>query len=244
MTEAAVLSGDELKAWRKARRAEFIARRVAVPDAQRRSWNERITAHLLEAIPLTAGHILGFCWPFRAEFDARYAVRRWRDSGVIAALPEVVAKARPLRFSEWWPGAPTRLGVYDIPVPDGTRELVPDALMAPMNAFDQQGYRLGYGGGYFDRTLAVAAPRPLVIGVTYELLGIETIYPQSYDVPMDIVVTEATVYAVRSGGIAPVDAAECREATGRLLAARMATSALSSPVCYADQFPGYWGEKT
>jgi 5-formyltetrahydrofolate cyclo-ligase len=81
--------------------------------------------------------------------------------------------------------------VWNIPVPKKRDAVIPDAVLAPLVGFDRQCYRLGYGGGYFDRTLASLSPRPLAIGVGFELSQIETIYPQSFDVPMDVVVTEA-----------------------------------------------------
>src|SRR5262245_39582710 len=160
----------EIKAWRKARRGELIARRVALSHEERQSWNDRMTALLKDGFLLTPGTVIGFCWPYRGEFDARFAVRSWRNQGATAALPEVVEKARPLQFRKWWPGAPMRLGVYDIPVPSGTEVLQPDAALVPMNGFDKHGYRLGYGGGYFDRTLAALERRVLSIGVTFETL--------------------------------------------------------------------------
>jgi len=73
-------------------------------------------------------------------------------------------------------------------------EVLPDTVLLPMNGWDAQGYRLGYGAGYFDRTLASLAVRPRVIGVTYEIARMETIHPQAWDIPADFVVTERGVY--------------------------------------------------
>jgi 5,10-methenyltetrahydrofolate synthetase len=97
-------------------------------------------------------------------------------------------------------------GVYDIPYPDEGPEVRPATVLLPMNGFDAGGYRLGYGGGYFDRTLAALDDRPRVIGVTYELARLPTIHPQPWDIPMDYVVTEAGVYTRRNGHLeGPVD---------------------------------------
>jgi 5,10-methenyltetrahydrofolate synthetase len=198
--------------------------------------------------------VIAFCWPFKSEFDVRFAVRHWRELGATAVLPEVVAKGAPLQFREWWPGAPMKPGVYDIPVPDGTSLISPDIAIVPMNGFDGQGYRLGYGGGYFDRTLAALERRVLAIGVSYEALRVSTIYPQPHDIPMDFVVTEAGAW--RGGGSrlallrAPECAAEAKslmESRGlprrqRLAQAEPGAPAYASPACSASEIaPDYFG---
>jgi 5-formyltetrahydrofolate cyclo-ligase len=244
---------NEIKRWRKARRDELIARRAAFEAEQRHGWNERISALLENIVPAAPGTVIGFCWPFKGEFDARFAVRHWREHGATVALPEVVAKAGPLQFREWWPGAPMKPGVYDIPVPDGTSVLVPDIAIVPMNGFDEQGYRLGYGGGYFDRTLAALERRVLAIGVSYEALRLPTIHPQPHDIPMDFVVTEAGAW--RGGGVALalLGAAECAGEAKSLMerrrlprqrskAAMPETGGYASPACSAHEIAlGYFG---
>jgi 5,10-methenyltetrahydrofolate synthetase len=196
---------EELQRWRAERREELIGRRLAATPEQRREWSERITRQLLDAFPLLRGGVVGFCWPYRGEFDPRFAIRRLRESGARAALPRVVARGAPLQFQAWWPGAPLRRGVLGIPVPDGTEPLQPQALLVPPVGFDARGYRLGYGAGYFDRTLAAAVPRPLAIAVGFELSRMPTIHPQPHDVPMDFVVTEAGVHRVGADGLARLD---------------------------------------
>lgn len=90
-------------------------------------------------------------------------------------------------------------GLFNIPVPDNTPVIGIDAVIMPMTGFDRQGYRLGYGGGYYDRTLALADPRPLTIGVAFEMGKLDTIYPQPHDIPMDFVVTERGIYQTADG---------------------------------------------
>ena len=243
---------NDIRAWRKTQREELVARRAALGREQYRRWNEQITALLWNGFPVTAGMVVGFCWPFKGEFDARFVIRRWREQGATAALPEVVAKGQPLQFRKWWPGAPMTPGVYGIPVPAGTDILIPDVAIVPMNGFDEQGFRLGYGGGFFDRTLAGFGRRMLAIGVSFEMLRLPTIYPQAHDVPMDFVVTEAAVYASEGGKLAALDAEHSRRRAAGILQARhlprcaamdAQADALSSPPCYAGEFPGYWGEE-
>ena len=250
---------SEVKAWRKGRRGELITARAAVAPAQRKTWGERITALLEMGFAVPSGAVIGFCWPYKGEFDARFVVRHWCQQGVTAALPEVVEKARPLRFRKWWPGAPMRQGVYDIPVPDGTEVLLPDVMVVPMNGFDEQGYRLGYGGGYFDRTLAALQRCVLTIGVSFEALRLPTIHPQSHDIPMDFVVSEAGIYRAGGRKLVRLDAEACADDAKDLLQSRdlprrrrpssmsagmtQGTSGYSSPACYAHEIaPDYFGE--
>lgn len=244
---------DDITAWRKARRAELIARRVALSREQRAPWNERISELLWEGCPVANGTVVGYCWPFNAEYDARFVIRRWRSEGAVAALPEVMGKGQPLQFRKWWPGVTMVRGVYDIPVPSGSEVVVPDVALVPMNGFDERGYRLGYGGGYFDRTLAAHERRMLAIGIAYEFARLPTIYPQAHDVPMDFVVTEAAVYASEAGRLTALDAGQFRRRAAGILqardlprcaGARDPIRTLSSPPCYAAEFPGYWGEST
>lgn len=175
-------------------RAELLARRVAAPAAQRRAWDVRITERLLQAFPVRAPLVVGLYWPMRGEFDPRFVARTWRQAGARTALPVVHARGQALEFREWWPGAPLRPGVYGLPEPQGTAVVRPDVLLVPPVGFDPAGYRLGYGGGYYDRTLAQMDPPPLKIGVGYELSRLDSIGPLAHDIPMDILVTEAGVY--------------------------------------------------
>lgn len=207
MNEPASMDWKDISAWRKAQREHWIAWRGAVPEkTQGAVWDEAMTASLCAMLPAPQKTVIGFCWPFKAEFDARYAVRHWRERGAVAALPEVTGKGQPLRFSLWWPGAPMRRGVYDIPVPDGTSVVLPDIAIVPMNACDGRGYRLGYGGGYFDRTLAALEKRVVAIGVTYDACRVASIFPQAHDIAMDFVVTEAGIYSAGGEPLQLLDA--------------------------------------
>jgi 5-formyltetrahydrofolate cyclo-ligase len=143
----------------------------------------------------------------------------------------VVAPRTPLVFREWHPGVKLARGVYDIPYPEASAEVRPDTVLLPMVGFDAAGYRLGYGGAFFDRTLAAIAVKPVVIGIAYESAHLDTIHPQPYDVPMDWVVTERGIYRRDGGRLEFLGAPPEGE-----------PSALSSPVCYAGEVdPGYFG---
>ena len=232
MTRVKYMQHAELMAWRKQLRSELLARRQGVPAERLHAWRLAMDRHLLYGFPGLARGVVAFCWPIRNEYDARHLLRHLRQQGATAALPVVVAPKAPLIFREWHPGVEMELGKLDIPYPKAGAELLPDTVLLPMNGFDRQGYRLGYGGGFFDRTLErLQARKPLVIGVSFELAAIDSIRPQPWDIPMDYVVTERGVYRRDEGKL---------EFLGVPQEPRIE---LSSPVCYAaDIAPGYFGE--
>ena len=219
-----------LKAWRKAERERLIAARVAVTPATLDSWRRRMDITLERSFPGLARCRLAFCWPIKGEYDARHLARTLRSRGALTALPVVVKPKSPLIFREWHPGVEMVAGALDIPYPVASAEVVPEAVLLPMNGWDMQGYRLGYGAGFFDRTLASLAKRPLTIGVTYELAKLDTIHPQSWDIPLDYVVTERGVYRRDGDELAFLGEPDMGDGT------------LASPVCYADEH--YFGGKT
>ena len=188
------MTADDVKTWRKAERERLIAARERLDPATREVARQRIDAHLWRSFPDLATATLAFCWPIRGEYDARRLAERLRECGAVTALPVVVAPRQPLVFREWHPGVALAAGPLGIPYPVGSDPVVPTATLLPMNGWDEAGYRLGYGGGFFDRTLASLANKPVVIGVSYELARLNTIHPQSWDIPMDWVVTERGAY--------------------------------------------------
>ena len=184
---------DDVRRWRKAERERLIVRRQALPQSERRRL-QRVILDLVEHhFPELRGMRVGFYWPFRGEIGVHGLVRRLLERSARAALPVVVEKRRPLEFWAWHSGDRLVRGVWDIPIPAAREIVQPDALLVPLVGFDAPGFRLGYGGGYYDRTLAAMDPKPLTIGLGYELGRLETIYPQPHDVPMDWVVSEAGV---------------------------------------------------
>ncbi len=207
------LAPGEVAAWRKSERARLIARREALTLEERRAADAHITELLVLGFPLLGSLTIGFYWPFKGEVDPRIAVRRFRARGARGALPVVLEKGAPLQFREWTPGCVTRPGVFGLPVPVDGAVVVPDVVLAPPVGFGTRGYRLGYGGGYFDRTLAALSPRPLAIGLAREVSRIDTIHPQPHDVPMDFIVTENGIHHATSTGMRRV--AELEEA-GRI----------------------------
>jgi 5,10-methenyltetrahydrofolate synthetase len=222
---------DEVKVWRRGLRARLLAERVGLDQLTILQHRAAIDRHLERGFPNLARGVVAFCWPYKNEYDARFLVRRLRERRATTALPVVVAPRTPLVFREWHPGVELKRGVYDIPYPAASPEVRPDTVLLPMIGFDDAGYRLGYGGAFFDRTLAALAAKPVVIGIAYEGGHLDTIHPQPHDIPMDWVVTERGIYRRDGGRLEFLGAPPAGE-----------PSALSSPVCYAGELdPGYFG---
>lgn len=209
---------------RRRLRKTLIERRLALPDADCVRHSARIRTLLREHFPQLAGMRVAFCWPVNKEPDLRPLLAAWAGesgtdapdggeggasaanganegnggNGFCALLPVVVAENAPLAFRVWTPWTPLIADRYGIPTPAAGAFVQPTALLLPVNAFDAAGYRIGYGGGYFDRTLAALAagpgPAPLAIGVGYELARVATIHPEPHDLPLAAVVTEAGIF--------------------------------------------------
>lgn len=179
-----------IRRWRKEARARLIERRLNISPEDRAAWSGRIDAALGEVLESCAGCLIGFYWPFRGEYDPRAVLSRVRERGARLALPVIVERGRPLVFREWSPGSHMTQGVWNVPMPEAGETLVPDILVVPLVGFDLQGYRLGYGGGFYDRTIAAMADKPRTIGVGFGFGRLPTIHPQPHDVALDQIVTE------------------------------------------------------
>lgn len=142
---------------------------------------------------LPASDIVSAYWPMGDELDPRPLIRRLHDAGHVIGLPVVVAKGAPLMFRQWTPDTRFVPGGFKTEVPEpGAAEVVPNVLLVPLLAFDAAGYRLGYGGGFYDRTLAKlrALSRISAIGFAYEGQAVPAVPHADYDQPLDAIVTE------------------------------------------------------
>lgn len=222
------MNPQEIYNWRKQLRRRLIEARLALPGETLRAHREHIDSHLERSFGKTVRGVVAFCWPYKNEYDVRGIAAAWRKRGVVTALPVIAQPGSPLGFREWHPGIKLESGPLGIPYPVGSAEVIPDSVLLPMVGFDAKAYRLGYGGGYFDRTLASFVKRPLVIGLAYEILFLQTIHPLPHDMQVDYVVTERGRYR-RSGG-------ELRFEDG-------SGGGFSSPPCYASEIaPDYFGD--
>ncbi|NJD26213.1 MAG: 5-formyltetrahydrofolate cyclo-ligase [Betaproteobacteria bacterium] len=180
---------EDSTARRRAWRAEMAARRAGLDAATHGRLSAAVVAHAQSA--LARPQVAAFCWPVRNEPDMRPLVAAWAAAGTRLALPVVTAPDAPLAFRSWGADTPMVTDRYGIPTPAAGDLVTPDLILLPLNGFDGAGYRLGYGGGYFDRTLAALRPRPLAVGVGFEMNRLESILPGAHDQRLDWIVTEA-----------------------------------------------------
>jgi 5,10-methenyltetrahydrofolate synthetase len=243
---------SELVLWRRQRRRDLLAAREATGAAARADRGRRISGALLAGFSLLETARLAIYWPVRGEFDPRFVARALRARGATIGLPVITGRTLPLVFREWHPGIELLDGGMGIPYPASSPEIIPDACLIPAVGFDALGFRLGYGAGFFDRTLAALSPRPLAIGTADESARIDTIFPQPHDIALDFMVTENGIHVARAAGLERIDAMQANRIAGELVSARRRAHAaagtpadgrFSSPVCYArDAAPGYFGE--
>jgi 5,10-methenyltetrahydrofolate synthetase len=186
----------DVAAWRRETRARMIQLREQMPAEEHQLASSKIEAALVGILSKLSPQTIGCYWPYKSEIDLRALMARLRDTGWSTALPNVVKKGQPLEFLHWTSDADLDPGVYGIPVPRVREAVRPTVVIAPLVAFDAKNYRLGYGAGYFDITLASLDPRPKAIGVGFELCRVDTIYPHENDIPMELVITESVVQHV------------------------------------------------
>ncbi len=183
-----------LEEAKRALRVEAAARRRKAQGMSDGRTGERLRDRFKEAIRLDSGAIISGYWPIGDELDLRPLLLHLHARGHVLGLPVVVGRGRPLIFRAWQPKARLVPGSYGIPTPSAeTREVTPDLLLVPLLAFDRQGYRLGYGGGYYDLTLKHlrAARRALAVGVGYAAQEVASVPHDETDETLDWVVTEA-----------------------------------------------------
>ncbi len=136
--------------------------------------------------------------PYQSEADIRPLLGKLAGEGWTTALPIVLAKGLPLMFRRWLPGEPTVSGKWNIQQPpESSPEVEPDVLLVPLLAFDRAGYRLGYGGGFYDRTLEkLRKVKPVVaIGIGFALQEVAAVPHDDLDQRLDFIMTDREVIA-------------------------------------------------
>lgn len=184
-------------------RARILALRemlgVLAQAGDGRSAEEALRARVLEAAPLPAGAVVAGYWPMRGEIDVLPLLGALSQRGQVTALPAVIGRKEPLVFRRWAPGEPLEEGLYGTRHPAVSAAVVrPVCLLVPLLAFDRKGIRLGYGGGFYDRTLAaLRAVGPVVaVGVAYAGQEVESLPAEPHDERLDWVVTEKEIIRI------------------------------------------------
>lgn len=191
----------EVARWRRAERSRLRTARLALSVADRTAAGQALAENLRALLGARFGAgrpVLSAYWPIKGEPDLRGLMHDLHAAGWTIALPLVETKAAPLVFRRWTPETRMVRGDWNIPVPPPDAPvLAPGITLAPLVGWDGAGYRLGYGGGYFDRTLAALSPRPFAIGIGLQAARLDTIRPQPHDIPLDVIMTETGVQVER-----------------------------------------------
>lgn len=174
-------------------RKKLIAARLALPDRLERAV--ALQDVLRVWLVGRSEKSIGAYWPIKGEFDPLPALYRWSEGapeGVVRriGLPVADRASGSLRFHIWYPGCPMELDAYNISKPKGTEEFAPEMLIVPCLGFGPGGVRLGYGGGFFDRTLRSIQPRPVTVGVSFTHGFLPLLLPSATDIVLDAMLTE------------------------------------------------------
>ena len=184
---------------KKMLRRQLQAERMGLIDRHQRAMQlQEVLRVWLMGRPDTA---IGAYWPIKGEFDALPALFRWTEADAQRriGLPVIDKETRQLSFHVWFPGCDMEADAYGIPKPRGTPAFVPTLLLVPCVGYGPRGVRLGYGGGFYDRTLAELQPRPFTAGVAFSHGWLPWLQPEPHDVPLDAVLTDEGLAWERPG---------------------------------------------
>ena len=171
-------------------RAKLIAARQALPDRLERAV--ALQSVLRVWLVGRREQTIGGYWPIKGEFDPLPALYRWAeaDQRRRIGLPVLNREDGSLRFHVWYPGCPMELDAHDIPKPKGTEVFDPQLLLLPCVGYGPEGVRLGYGGGFYDRTIASLQPRPKIVGLCYSNAFLPLLRAQPGDLKLDALITD------------------------------------------------------
>ncbi len=181
---------------KKILRAKAAERRAIAHAESAKTAPTQLLSLEFPGAPVTGRAVVSGFYPYESEIDVRSLLGKLGGEGWTPSLPVILGKNLPLEFRTWYPGEPTIPGRWDIPRPvEDAPVVTPDILLVPLLAFDRAGYRLGYGGGFYDRTLADLKPRKTVvaIGVAYAAQEVDFVPRGPHDEPLDFIMTELEV---------------------------------------------------
>ncbi len=202
-------------------RKALIEQRLNLPDRlQRADLLQRVMRIWLVG---REDAVIGAYWPIKGEFDPLPALYRWQEDAILSresegnngqahegraeaatenianrsprkiGLPVVNKLHKTLTFHAWYPGCPMEEDAYGIPKPKDTELIVPTLLFVPCVGYGPGGFRLGYGGGFYDRTLATLQPKPFTVGLGYSHGWLPDLEPEPHDVPLDAILNDKGV---------------------------------------------------
>jgi len=190
------MDNSERQQEKKALRAALIEQRNQLPDRQQRAdLLQRVMRIWLVGRP---DLVIGAYWPIKGEFDPLPALHRWKEDGELLdqpqprriGLPVVNKETHTMTFHAWYPGCPMEEDAYGIPKPKDTEIITPTLLFAPCVGYGPGGYRLGYGGGFYDRMLASLDPRPFTVGLGFGMGFLPDFEPEPHDIPLDAILND------------------------------------------------------
>lgn len=190
---------DDIARLKRDARAAAKARRAAIAPADAARAADALADAVLGAGLGIAGPVAGY-WPLRAELDVRPLLRRLADIGIGTCLPAMVEPGAPLAFRRWREGDALVCGSFGVMEPAAAHTVRPALVLVPLLAFDRTGRRLGYGAGFYDRTLAAlraSGPPVMALGVAFAAQEVDAVPVDGYDQPLDGVATEGGVILVR-----------------------------------------------
>jgi 5-formyltetrahydrofolate cyclo-ligase len=177
-------------------RKQLQAERMALLDRHKRAAD--LQELLMVWLISRPEKLIGAYWPIKGEFDALPALYRWAEAAEgdevrRIGLPVINRETKQLTFHVWYPGCPMEDDAYGIPKPKDTEAFHPELLLVPCVGYGPGGVRLGYGGGFYDRTLAAISPRPVTVGLGYTHGFVPWLRAEPHDVPLDAILTEEGV---------------------------------------------------
>lgn len=184
---------------KKALRKMLIEQRLRLPDRLERV--ERLQQIMRVWLIGRTDVVIGAYWPIKGEFDPLPALHRWKEDGELMdqaqrrkiGLPVVDKVSKTMQFHTWYPGCPMEEDAYGIPKPKDTEVITPTLLFVACVGYAPGGYRLGYGGGFYDRTLATLTPRPFTVGLGFGTDFLPDFQPESHDLPLDAILNDKGV---------------------------------------------------
>jgi 5-formyltetrahydrofolate cyclo-ligase len=189
-------SEDDKAAQKKALRKLLLEQRLNLPD--RRQRGELLQRVMRIWLVGRTDVVIGAYWPIKGEFDPLPALHRWKEDGELVeqpqlrriGLPVVNRQHKTMTFHAWYPGCPMEEDAYGIPKPKDTELVIPTLLFVPCVGYGTGGYRLGYGGGFYDRMLASLDPKPVTVGLGFAQGFVDDLEPEPHDVPLDAILND------------------------------------------------------